>query len=515
MKLPPTWKLITAGAAAGFSLLGTLPAAVVTMEDFTGVANGTALTSVANWSLQSGSPDNATVLTAAGYQGPGGNIDNVTLYKYAIPAGDVMTVASNVIGYSVKLQLSATNNYQQAQVLIGKNDGVNGLAVIFNGGTSNVDTDNTIQLSSGGSNWGSITYNTLASSAWKSNDWYQIDFSSIALTSTGLGTTVTGKVSITDVTTSTVFVSNQTITGFGNSGAFNTINSVVVGNKATSRNIHFDDLTATVVPEPAPIALGLFGLAALAFRRWRKPSRTTVAAAGLAMALIACSASARAGEFSDQFTGPASGSPLKEAEGWSLHFGKDGSATIDLAAGFEGQGARIEANEQYRRLIPDDQALLIQEGQPAEFSLKLRIMAPNDGYTLAQVLVGSGDGVHGLAVRFNGGEHDGVKDNFLQVSRGGENWGRITFADFKEAQWQRETWYEVLITGIVPEPGSNRVVGKLTVREADGSKTLLDAVPIESTGNTGAFAKLDTIVVGNCGTARAFDIDDLTLRPAK
>lgn len=511
MKPRKTWKLTSAGVAASLSLLSTLPAAVITLENFSGVANGTALTSVPNWSLQSGSPNEASVLDSAGYSGPGGNIANITLYKYAIPTAYTMTVGSDTIGYSIKFQLSSLNNYQQAQILLGKNDGVNGLAVIFNGGTSNVDSDNYISLSSGGTNWGSITYNNVASSAWSANDWYQIDFTNISLVSAGYGSAVSGKVTITNITDQTVLVNNQTITGFGNSGVFNTIDSLVVGNKATSRSIHFDDITATTVPEPTTATLAVLALTALAWRTRHRVKRSAQAGALLAAGVLASSVSAQAA-FEETFSTSNDGSFLKEAEGWSLHFGDDGNALINLSAGYAGQGTRIEQNEQYRRVIPEDQALFIEEGNPGTFRSKVRISAPNDGYTLAQVLVGADDGVHGLAVRFNGGERDGHTDNFIQVSRGGENWGKISFADFKEAGWQKDTWYELIISDILPEAGSNVVRGKLTIREADDAKNvLLDGVSIESTGSTGRFVRMDTVVIGNCGTSRAFDVDDISL----
>ncbi len=503
-----------AGAAIGLSLFGTLSAAVITLEDFTGVPDGTALTAVTNWSLQAGSPNAATVLDSAGYDGPGADIPyaSITSYKYVIPSEGIMTIGSDVIGYSVKLQLSSVNSYQQAQILIGKNDGVNGLAVIFDGGTTNADTDNFIKISSGGTGWGSVTYAAVPSSAWTSGDWYQIDFTNIALVPSGVGpSNVTGNVTITNVTTQTVFVDNHSIASFGNSGIFNTINAVLIGNKSTGRSIHFDDITATVVPEPATLTLAVLALTTLAWRTRRRVKKSAQVGALLAAGVLGASVSTQAA-FEETFSTPNDGSFLKEAEGWSLHFSDDGNALINLSAGYAGQGTRIEQNEQYRRVIPEDQALFIEEGNTGIFRSKVRISSPNDWYTLAQVLVGADDGVHGLAVRFNGGERDGHTDNFIQVSRGGENWGKIAFADFKDAEWQKDTWYELIISDILPEVGSNVVRGKLTIREADDAKNvLLDGVSIESMGSTGRFVRMDTVVIGNCGTSRAFDVDDISL----
>lgn len=229
-------------------------AAVVTLENFTGVTSGTLLSSVPSWSLQSGSTDTATVTSSAGYQGPGATITTQAQYKYSVPTDYVMTPTSITSGYSIKMQLTSNNNYQQAQVLLGKSDGVNGLAVIFDGGTANGDTDNSIKISSGGTGWGSVTYTTYSSAKWASDAWYEITFSNIALVTSGYGSAVTGLVTITNLNTGVALLSDVAITGFGNSGTFNTINTVLVGNKGTARSLAFDDITATV-PEPSTWAL--------------------------------------------------------------------------------------------------------------------------------------------------------------------------------------------------------------------------------------------------------------------
>lgn len=259
--------LIVACLMCGALALSTpLRATVLTLEDFSEVTSGTALTSVSSWSLQAGT-SNAQVLSTVGCGGgSGATLNNVSLYRYALSAANTMTTSSSISGYSVKLQLSSVNNYQQAQVLIGKSDGVNGLSVVFDGGTADSNTDNVIKISSGGTGWGSITYTTLAL-AWSANDWYQVDFSNISLVSSGYGSAVTGYVTITDLSTSTVLLSNQLVTGFGNSGTFNTIDSIVVGNKATSRVMNFDDLTVATVPEPSTLALSGLALLGLLFRR--------------------------------------------------------------------------------------------------------------------------------------------------------------------------------------------------------------------------------------------------------
>ncbi|PAW78772.1 MAG: hypothetical protein B9S32_05155 [Verrucomicrobia bacterium Tous-C9LFEB] len=204
---------------------------------------------------------------------------------------------------------------------------------------------------------------------------------------------------------------------------------------------------------------------------------------------------------------------LKSVENWSVHQGDGHGGKVKLAAGYSGPGARIELNEQYRRLIPEDQAFVLEEKAAGEFRIKLRVMAPNDGYVMTQVLIGSNDGVHGMAIRFNGGTRDGSADNFIQISSGGASWGKISFDDIKKAAWKKETWYEIVISDFSRDPNSPAVEGKVTIREAgEAPDILLEATPIRAFGTSGKFTKINVVVVGNCGTARAFDVDDLSVK---
>jgi hypothetical protein len=164
----------------------------------------------------------------------------------------------------------------------------------------------------------------------------------------------------------------------------------------------------------------------------------------------------------------------------------------------------VEGNEQLRLVVPPDQAIDLAEGG-AEFHIKLRVMAANDGYALTQVLLGQDDGVHGVVLRFNGGTKDGAPDNFLQISSSGESWGKVFFEDLPDTPWKKETWYEVIITFTSAEEA------KVTVRDADSGLALIEDRSIGIVGVTGKFTALNVIVVGNGGTARAFDFDDISL----
>ncbi len=218
-------------------------------------------------------------------------------------------------------------------------------------------------------------------------------------------------------------------------------------------------------------------------------------------------------EWQEVFSGAAQDADLKTVENWTVHQGDGQGGKVKLAAGYSGLGARIELNEQYRCQIPENQALILEEKATGEFRLKLRIMAPNDGYVMTQVLIGSNDGVHGVAVRFNGGHRDGSADNFIQVSNGGASWGKISFDDMKKATWKKETWYEIVISDLSRDPHSATIEGKLTIREAgDAPDVVIESAPIRSFGTTVKFTKVNVVVVGNCGTARAFDVDDISLK---
>lgn len=207
--------------------------------------------------------------------------------------------------------------------------------------------------------------------------------------------------------------------------------------------------------------------------------------------------------FTENFSQATEHSAVENTTNWSVHAGP-GDAKIQLAAGYEGLGARVEANEQLRLLIPPDQAIDLNEGG-AEFHIKLRIMAANDGYALTQVLLGQDDGVHGVIVRFNGGTKDGAPDNFLQISSSGESWGKVFFEDLADTPWKKETWYEIIIAF------TSSSDAKVTVRDADSGLALVEDRPIGVVGVTGKFDQLNVVVVGNGGTARAFDFDDISL----
>lgn len=232
----------------------------------------------------------------------------------------------------------------------------------------------------------------------------------------------------------------------------------------------------------------------------------TAAARALAALLLAAAPALAAENYREPFSAAAEHALLRDLPGWGLYQDGKGAAELSIAAGYEGMGARLSGNEQYRRRLGAGEAQSVAASP--EFRCKLRVMAPSDAYAQVQVLVGRDDGIHGLAIRFQGGKQDGSQDNVIQVSDGGVNWGRVHFTDCPGSAWKKETWYEIVLGPIRDEDG--RVTARLVVREAgDGGAVLVDGQTAAATGGT--FGAIDVVIVGNVGTDRAFHLDDLSL----
>lgn len=213
-------------------------------------------------------------------------------------------------------------------------------------------------------------------------------------------------------------------------------------------------------------------------------------------------------EFKEDFSTIQSRTPLENVEGWKFHFGQPNGAVVDLAAGCSGPGVRVSGKSSYRLTIPKEVAASLNDST-REFRIKVRVMAENDGYGIIQVMLAANDGVHAFSVCFNGGDSDGIGNNFLQVSSGGDDWSRIQFENYMEANWEKEVWYEIIISEI-SEDGS----AKVTVREAGEGRVLIENVPILASGK-GKLPTLDAVIIGNRAAAKEFDIDDISLAPAK
>lgn len=217
-------------------------------------------------------------------------------------------------------------------------------------------------------------------------------------------------------------------------------------------------------------------------------------------------------KFEESFASESDGTQLDKLPGWSRHYGEGSVPLVLTAAGYEGTGVRFSSKANFSRTLETPSIL---QDRAVQFRIKLRVMADNDAYVMSQVMLGQTGGVSGLYIRFNGGSKDGWEDNFIQVSSGGANWGKTKFQDVTNSRWSKGVWYEIVISDIRPnEAGEGAPVGKVSVRaltdEAE-SKMLINDVPVGRVG-TGSFTQPNVIIIGNAGTARVFDVDDISLK---
>lgn len=217
----------------------------------------------------------------------------------------------------------------------------------------------------------------------------------------------------------------------------------------------------------------------------------------------------------ETFSSVADGTPLDKLSAWSLHYGEGAVPMILMAAGYEGNGVRFTSKANFRWTLKSA-AESAPQGHDLELRFKLRVMADSDAYVMSQVMLGQTGGVNGLYVRFNGGTKDGWEDNFIEVSSGGANWGKAKFKTVPDSHWRKGEWYEVIISDIyLIGAGEGAPVGKVRVKELDlkyvGAKTLVQDVPVACVG-AGQFDQANVIIIGNAGSGRTFDVDDISLQ---
>lgn len=204
------------------------------------------------------------------------------------------------------------------------------------------------------------------------------------------------------------------------------------------------------------------------------------------------------------------GSRLDTAPGWTVHYGEVNKSSVMLEAGFRGNGGRISDNAQFKRMIAPLELNGTKTGS-FELAFKIRIMADNDAYTVAQITFGQSDGVHGLMIRFNGGEQDGWEDNYIELSDGGQSWSRIHYRAHRDVRWRKEEWHEVRIRGELVKGLDGIHAPTVTILKiGDRADALATKLPIFPVGDVGRFERIDVVVVGNGGAKRVFDFDDLS-----
>lgn len=262
---------LTIIALATFAVVGpiTSHAALVTVDNFSSVTtDGTLLTTVAGWS--GGTGDNtAAVSSDYGYGDSNGArvLSNGESYALTLSGANALTAADGPLEFKFNFRgSSGGDNYQYTQILIGQSGGVNGLVIEFNGGTNNTSTDNSIRVSAGtGTSWGNTGLgNSLANSAWVSGNWYEVTLS-FSLSTTGNGQTVTGALSVYDLTSESYLLQNISVAGTGTTGgAFQTANTIQLKNSGSARAFDISDISigTAAIPEPATTAM-LVGMATL------------------------------------------------------------------------------------------------------------------------------------------------------------------------------------------------------------------------------------------------------------
>jgi hypothetical protein len=210
----------------------------------------------------------------------------------------------------------------------------------------------------------------------------------------------------------------------------------------------------------------------------------------------------------ESFSSVSDGTLLDKMPEWKLHYGEGSAAQVLAAAGYEGNGVRFSSKTNYSRALDSFTG-------GVELRFKLRVMAESDAYVISQIVLGQSGGVNSLSVRFNGGNKDGWEDNFIEVSSGGESWGKTKFRKVPDSRWRKGQWYEVVVSGMRLDGQRNgELVGKISINKLDAknedTKTLIQDVPLACVGE-GAFNQADVVIIGNAGSGRTFDVDDIIL----
>lgn len=240
-------------------------------EDFNSVANDTVLAGYNNWTKINDN-DVAMVSASSGYSGSAGlSFPKVSQYRKNLTSAEKMTYSDGLLEFRGKIMISATDSsYIIPTITVAESDGVNGISVRFNGGTSSSDQDNTIGISSSGTDWGTINY-TSVPAAWKNNTWYEIVITGIQLLTTGNGLNVSAKLSVYEASNpSSILLDQVSINGFGTTnGSFDKIDAIIVTNAGGNRSFVLDDLSLAAVPEPAALGILSLGLALTVLKRTR------------------------------------------------------------------------------------------------------------------------------------------------------------------------------------------------------------------------------------------------------
>lgn len=228
--------LTTATALAGYQ------------EDFSTVDEGTLLKDVPGWMVHyppDATGEGAVCMLNAGYNGRGVRFSSKESFKITLPPAKIVSILEGHPSVKFKIRL-IDDAYAAAQVVVGQSDGVNGFSVRFQGGNSQDSRDNTVRISTEGTNWGNGESKTLTEANWKPEVWYEVIISDIVPGASLRGTETKAKLSIREADNPGEFlVKDQEIGAVGTSGKFEFIDAIAIGNSGVRRAFDIDDITVS------------------------------------------------------------------------------------------------------------------------------------------------------------------------------------------------------------------------------------------------------------------------------
>lgn len=262
--LTPDLKHLSAALALTVTVLTASAHASTFSEDFDAMADGTAIDTVADWSMaNSGAAWN--VLDAAGYSGAGLEVSTQNGALRELTGAEIYTVGAANNTFEAKIRATGTENrYSNPWVLLFGNDGSGeaGFGIRFSGGGT-LDAGNpigSIQLTDGtGSAWWNAGLSTIQDGGgnvqWLANTWYTVQFQNIDSDGATLR--------IVETDSGDVLIDGVDISAYG--PTITQIDHVILRESGIARTTRYDDLQ--FIPEPASLAV--VGLGALVMVRRR------------------------------------------------------------------------------------------------------------------------------------------------------------------------------------------------------------------------------------------------------
>lgn len=226
----------------------TVHAADAYQEDFSSPEEGTLLKDIPGWELHyptDSSGEGALCELSAGYNGQGVRFSSKESFKKVLTPEESVRLESGDAVVKFKIRL-VDDSYAAAQVVVGQTDGVNGFSLRFQGGQSQDSRDNSIRISTGGTDWGNGESEELLEANWKPEVWYEVTISDIVPGPNMRGADTKAKLSIREVDNpDTYVVKDQDLGGIGRLGKFERIDAIAIGNSGVRRIFDIDDIVVS------------------------------------------------------------------------------------------------------------------------------------------------------------------------------------------------------------------------------------------------------------------------------